>query len=117
MPQKVTANLTFEFNGVNIEQVNEFNFLGLLIDCNLNWKAHLHYGQYQDIESNWSLKETKIYISILHSTYHIQFSYFAPHQLFIPDMGNKMSENRPAAKESSQSCTFQVSDCTYKSSF
>ena len=28
MPQKVTANLTFDFNGVNIEQVNEFTFWG-----------------------------------------------------------------------------------------
>ena len=28
--------------------------------------------------SNWTLKETKIYISIIHSTYHIQFSYL-PH--------------------------------------
>ena len=42
MPQKIIPNLTFDFNGVHIEQVNEFNFLGLLIDCNLNWKAHIH---------------------------------------------------------------------------
>ena len=28
--------------GVYIEQVYEFNFLGLLIDANLNWKAHLN---------------------------------------------------------------------------
>ena len=42
MPQKIIPNLTFDFNGVHIEQVNEFNFLELLIDCNLNWKAHLH---------------------------------------------------------------------------
>ena len=100
MPQKIIPNLTFDFNGVHIEQVNEFNFLGLLIDCNLNWKAHT-YGQYKDIESNWTAKETKIYISIIHSTYHIQFSYFASHQLFIAGMGNEMSENRAAAKESS----------------
>ena len=42
MPQKIIPNLTFDFNGVHLEQVNEFNLLGLLIDCNLNWKAHLH---------------------------------------------------------------------------
>ena len=75
MPQKIIPNLTFDFNGVHIEQVNEFNYLGLLIDCNLNWKVHIHnYGQYKDIESNWTPKETKVYIPIIHSTYHIQFS-------------------------------------------
>ena len=42
MPQKIIPNLTFNFNVVQIEQVNEFNFTGLLIHCNLNSKAHLH---------------------------------------------------------------------------
>ena len=42
MLQKIIPNLTFDFNGVHLEQVNEFNFFGLLIDCNLNWKVHLH---------------------------------------------------------------------------
>ena len=27
---------------MHIEQVTEFNFLGLIIDSNLNWKAHLY---------------------------------------------------------------------------
>ena len=31
MPQKIIPNLTFDFNGVHIEQVNEFNFW----DCSL----------------------------------------------------------------------------------
>ena len=83
MPQKIIPNLTFDFNEVNIEQVNEFNFLGYLL---------IAYGQYNDIESNWISKETKIFLFIIHSTYHIQFSYFAPHQLLIAGMGNEMSE-------------------------
>ena len=29
MPQKTTQNLTIDFNGVYIEQVNEFNFWGV----------------------------------------------------------------------------------------
>ena len=33
IPQKIIPILTFDFNGVHIQQVN---------DCNLNWKAHLH---------------------------------------------------------------------------
>ena len=42
MPQKIIPNITFDFNGVHIEQVNESNFLRLLIDCNVIWKAHIH---------------------------------------------------------------------------
>ena len=104
--QKITPNLTFDLNGVyiHVEKVNESNFLRLSIDCNLNWKTHLHMVSIlcmHDIESTWISKKTKIYISIIHSTYYIQFSYSASHQLFIAGMGNEMSETRTAAKESS----------------
>ena len=92
MPQMIITNLTFDFNGVHIKQFNELNFLV---------ESSLTYGQYQDIESNWTPKKTKLYISIIHSTYHIQFSYFDSYQLFIAGMGNGMSVNRADAKESS----------------
>ena len=75
-------------------------FWGLLIDCNLNWKAHIHMVSTK-ISRVIGLLRKQIYISIIHSTYHLQFSYFASHQLFIAGMGNEMSENRAAAKESS----------------
>ena len=42
MPQKRVPQLSFNIEGLHIEQVYEFNFLGLLIDANLNWKAHLN---------------------------------------------------------------------------
>ena len=32
--------LTLKIDNRNIEQVKEFNFLGLIIDTNLNWKRH-----------------------------------------------------------------------------
>ena len=41
MPQKRVPNLLFNIDRMHIEQVTEFNFLGLIIDSNLNWKAHL----------------------------------------------------------------------------
>ena len=41
MPQKEIAQLTFNINGMVIEHVKEFNFLGLILDSNLNWTAHL----------------------------------------------------------------------------
>ena len=42
MPQKRFPNLLFNIDRMHIEQVTEFNFLGLIIDSNLNWKAHLN---------------------------------------------------------------------------
>ena len=41
MPQKEIPQLSFNINGMVIEHVKEFNFLGLILDSNLNWKAHL----------------------------------------------------------------------------
>ena len=32
--------LTLKIDNINIEQVKEFNFLGLIIDTNLNGKKH-----------------------------------------------------------------------------
>ena len=42
MPQKILPELSFSFNGIPIKNLKEFNFLGLIIDSNLNWKAHLN---------------------------------------------------------------------------
>ena len=38
---KKVPKLQFKLYGSLIEQVNEFKFLGLIFDCNLDWKAHL----------------------------------------------------------------------------
>ena len=42
MPQNKVPQLSFDIDGLQIDQVYEFNFLGLIIDANLNWKAHLN---------------------------------------------------------------------------
>ena len=33
--------LTLKVDNMNIERVKEFNFLGLMVDANLNWKKHI----------------------------------------------------------------------------
>ena len=33
--------LTIKVVNMNIERVKEFNFLGVMIDANLNWKKHI----------------------------------------------------------------------------
>ena len=42
MPQERVPNLLFNIDRMHIEQVTEFNFLGLIIVSNLNWNAHLN---------------------------------------------------------------------------
>ena len=41
-PQKRVPHLLFRIDRMHIRQVTEFNFLGLIIDSNLNWKAILN---------------------------------------------------------------------------
>ena len=41
LPQKIIPQLHFYLNGSLIDYVTEFNFLGLTLDCNLNFKLHL----------------------------------------------------------------------------
>ena len=41
MPQKKVPQLLFNIDGLHIDQLYKFNFLGYVIDANLNWKAHL----------------------------------------------------------------------------
>ena len=38
--KKNTEILNLKIDNINIDQVKEFNFFGLIIDTNLNWKKH-----------------------------------------------------------------------------
>ena len=40
IPNKTTQTLIHKIDKINIEKVEEFNFLGFTIDTNLNWKKH-----------------------------------------------------------------------------
>ena len=41
MPQKGIPPLHFSLNGSPIDYATKFNYLGLTLDCNLNFKSHL----------------------------------------------------------------------------
>lgn len=41
--QKCFDNVSLSFNGIIIERVSEFRFLGVLIDEKLKWKSHIAY--------------------------------------------------------------------------
>ena len=40
---KRIPNPILKINNIEIERVTQFNFLGLIIDCNLNWKKHFDH--------------------------------------------------------------------------
>ena len=42
VPRKETQTLTLKIDNINIEQVDEFNFLRLTPDANLTWKKHVN---------------------------------------------------------------------------
>ena len=91
MPQKIVPKLQFKLYGSLIEQVKEFNFLGLIFDSNLNWKAHL---------TGVANKVSRI-IGLLHKLMYffpsyildkvIQLINFTSFQLLFIGMGIKMS--------------------------
>ena len=39
-PNKNIQTLNLKIDSIDIEQVTDFNLLGLIIDTNLNWKKH-----------------------------------------------------------------------------
>ena len=41
MPNNTKLTLSLKINNIDIEKVEEFNYLGLTIDTNLNWKKHI----------------------------------------------------------------------------
>ena len=58
MPPKSIDALTIRMNGVEIEVVDDFNFLGITINKSLNWKSHV----------NASCNNVLKYIAVIHRT-------------------------------------------------
>ena len=58
MPPKCIDALTIRMNGVEIEVVDDFNFLGITINKSLNWKSHV----------NFSCNNVLKYIAVIHRT-------------------------------------------------
>ena len=58
MPPKCIDALTIRMNGVEIEVVDDFNFLGITINKSLNWKSHV----------NVSCNKVFKYIAVIHRT-------------------------------------------------
>ena len=74
MPHKIVPKLQFKLNGSLIEQVNEFKFLGLIFDSNLNWKTHL------------TGVANKVSIALYRALYKINYIYLFQHWNLILDI-------------------------------
>ena len=84
---KKVPQLSFNIDGLQIDQVYEFNFLDLIIDANLNWKAHLNAIGTKVSRIIGLLHKLKYVFpnNILHSIYN-----HAALKLFAFGMGNKV---------------------------
>ena len=81
--QKNIPQLSFNINGLNMEYVTEFNFLGLILDSNLNWKAHTN---------SISVKIARV-IGLLHRlkfVFPIQILFSIYNSLILPHMSYKL---------------------------
>ena len=90
MPPKNIPQFSFNMNGLNIEYVTEFNFLGLILDSNLNWKAHTNFISVKIASVIGLLHRLKFVFpkQILFSIYN---SLILPHnELFIIGLGNSV---------------------------
>ena len=72
MPQKVVPCLFFSLNGLESEHVYNFNFLGLIINCHLDWKPHLNSIGIKVAKVSWLLRKLKymLPIQVLRSIYN-----------------------------------------------
>ena len=89
MPQKILPELSFSFNGIPIKNVKELNFLCLIIDSNLNWKAHLNAIGAKIARITVLLRKLKYIFPrhILHSIYNSLIKIVTS-ELYAPSLGH-----------------------------
>ena len=92
MPQKVVPELSFTINDMVIDHVKEFTFLGLILDSNLNWNAHLNSIGSKIARVIGLLRKLK-YIFLKHILRSIYNSLILPHMNYsLSAWGNKCNK-------------------------
>ena len=71
MPSKRIDALTIRIKGVEIEVLDDFNFLGITINKSLNWKSHVNVSCNKMLKCIAVIHRTKIYLpfSVLQTMY------------------------------------------------
>ncbi len=62
--QKTIVSLKLQINGVEIIQVTNFKFLGVVINEHLNWRNHVEYISYKISRTNDILNRLKHYLHV-----------------------------------------------------
>ena len=93
MPQKVISCLSFSINRLQIENVCNFNFLGLTINCHLDWKPHLNSIGIKIVRVIGLLRKLKYTLprQVLRSIYNsLILTYMQFYALCTLSVGNTM---------------------------
>ena len=97
MPQKGVPCLLFSIDRIHIEQVTEFNFLGLIIDSYLNWKAHLSAIGTKISRVIGLLHKLRYIFHETSTALNILFINHATPKLFTFGVVNKVPKNKTTA--------------------
>ena len=81
MPQKIVQAPIIKIQNTLIEYVDNFNFLGICIDKNLNWKCHVNLIANKLNKVNAILNKLKNFLP-RHTLHTIYYSLFAPHLVY-----------------------------------
>ncbi len=71
MPQKHIRCPKRKIDQIEIEHVKDFNFLGIVIDEQLNWKSHVEYISCKITRTNGIINKLKHYLPL-----HIKLSLY-----------------------------------------
>ena len=70
MPNKTTQTLFLKINNIDIEKAEEFNYLGLTIDTNLNWKKNTEKIS-NKCSKTINIKQIKTFVTFRNKNYVI----------------------------------------------
>ncbi len=71
MHKKEIPRFSLKLGNTNIEKVDDFNYLGLTVDTNLNWEKHTEKVANRCSKKNWRLKYIKICVTSMHKNHAI----------------------------------------------
>ena len=86
-PQKKIIEPEIIIDENKIYCINNFNFLGLIINKHLNWNNHINHISLKNITSNWDIDKTKTHCTNRCSTFSLQLPCIATYKLFFPSLG------------------------------
>lgn len=91
--KKCSETVNLSFNGIYIERVPEFRFLGVIIDEKLKWKSHIAYVK-KKVSKNLSVLSKAKYVLNYEAMRILYCSMILPYFLYCLEVwGNSYSSN------------------------